>query len=135
MGLHYDELSRWDERDYPLRRAVTQCFGKTAELMDVCTGGITSVMALEMAQKIWDDAAPKPVAIKAPEVTVETSMDHSSHAGESPYRAESYRPRAVEEVDPELGEILDRYGSEEDLDEEDDEEDEFDDEEEDEDDE
>lgn len=70
-------------------------------------------MALEAAQKSWDqgqkDAAVKAKSLpaKEPSSPKSTSFDP---VWDSPYRAESYRPLpSVEEVDPELGEILGRY--------------------------
>lgn len=132
MSLYFDELSRWDERDYPLRQSASKCFAQTSKLMDVCTSSVASAMSLEVAQKAWDEAEPvTPKKKKVTETSESTQSGVSSDpVGGSPYRAEAYRPLPpVMEVDEELGEALDRYSSEEDLDEDEDGEEEYEDEE------
>ncbi len=116
MSLYFDELSRWDERDYPLRQSASKCFAQTSKLMDVCTSSVASAMSLDGAQKAWDEAEPV-VPKKVTKTTESTQSEVSSDpVGGSPYRAEAYRPLPpVMEVDAELGEALDRYSSEEDL--------------------
>lgn len=132
MSLYFDELSRWDERDYPLRQSASKCFAQTSKLMDVCTSSVASAMSLDGAQKVWDEAEPVVPKKKVTEASESTQSEVSSDlVGGSPYRAEAYRPLPpVMEVDAELGEALDRYSSEEDLDEDEDDEEEYEDEEE-----
>lgn len=121
MGLAFDHLDRWEEGDYELRRAVSKCFNHTTQLMDVCSSGVLSVIALEGAQKQWDLMQETPVAEEAEEeVTPQASSDDADGYSDLPYRAELYRPL---KEDPEMEGVLGLY-SEDDDEESDDSEDE-----------
>jgi len=132
MGLSFDHLDRWEEGDYELRRAVSRCFNHTTQLMDVCSSGVLSVLALEGAQKQWDllqeTPAPEEVEESLPQVQTDTE-----EGSDLPYRAELYRPLRE---DPEMEGVLGLYSeddeesddSEDDEDEDDEDDEEIDDE-------